>query len=846
MKDVALAVDDAKESLQVQPSPIGHIAMAVALLGQSDRGGALCTFDLAFHDCQLHDIRFLLLLKSILVFESGDHNEAVKRITHLVTRANDDNDDEATYLYTQVLGTMYMKQEQYGDAISSIERAKKLAPKDKQCLSLKTISLIFGWSFNELDIETQQHLCESLYTAGRTVEAVKILLNIIRTSEDEIRGSKETVDWIEDFRKKCATTLEQVGDEAFRSVKYEDATISYSAALSLNPPSPAGLLIKRSKARAEKGLWEDALQDANEAVNVDRSYPWGYEAKHAALHGAKRYDEAIDAFESMLHAIEQSADPAIRLSANDGLTELRNNYISRAEVTAVIDPIVDRILECRPLVVINIATGCLCERPEWIRIFKDGQTFKELVSSMTRELKHERIRQVVEGFFGYVMFSHAWDGHEPSYQDLKKAESVWKLPHKPLNRKLRNFCQEVRRLGHNWAWSDTCCIDKDTSSILNQSLTSMYTWYAYSAATLVFLADVAHPSKLGDLRRSHWMTRAWTLQELLAPKVIFFYDSKWKQYLGDTGSNHKESPAVMQELADAIKIPRETIITFSPDDLGAREKLRLASTRTAKVREDIAYALIGIFKSDIRPHYGEGDDALGHLLEEIVTRSGDVSVLAWSGKSSSYNSCLPDSISVYSQTPYNPLPLEGKEMEACITELRHKSSKVERIFTKISCLAPASFAARRLHLPCISFPVKALNIHKQPGSNEKSYSARVSGLGIVEFTSTDDLLLHESQKFVFAHPWIRHIRALSSEVVCENDSELDTDSDLGSGRPRVGENTRALHMIARLGQPFNALLLAQQSNGDYKRVAAESEIVVPGFGAKITSRNIGVKVLEIL
>ncbi|KIK22494.1 hypothetical protein PISMIDRAFT_71735, partial [Pisolithus microcarpus 441] len=129
-----------------------------------------------------------------------------------------------------------------------------------------------------------------------------------------------------------------------------------------------------------------------------------------------------------------------------------------------------------------------------------------------------------------------------------------------------------------------------------------------------------------------WMTRAWTLQELLAPKVMFFYDSKWKSYLSlDTTANYKESLEIMQELADAIKIPHGTIVIFSPDNLGVRDKLRLASTRHATVKEDVAYSLIGIFKSDIRPHYGEGSDALGHLLEEIVARFGEVTVLAWSG-----------------------------------------------------------------------------------------------------------------------------------------------------------------------------------------------------------------------
>ncbi|KAI6030214.1 hypothetical protein EDC04DRAFT_2898602 [Pisolithus marmoratus] len=598
LKRVALAVEDAKESLQVQPSPIGYIAMAVALLGQGDRESALCAFDLAFLDCEPHDNGYLLLLKSILVFESGNQEEAMKRVEHLARRAHDDNDDEGIYLYAQarashdtdmhVHGAMHMKQGNYGCAIPLIERAKKLAPKDKQCPPLETISLIFGWSFNGLDTVAQRRLCDTLYAEGRTAEAVEILLNIIRTLDGKIQGSKATVDWNDDFSRKCATTLEHAGDEAFRSVKHDDALTQYSTVLTL-----FRLFITQSRAQAAKGLWEDALQYANDAVKVDRSYPLGYEAKHVALHGTKRYDEAIDAFESMLDVIEHSHDPEIR-----------------PEATAAVDSILRRILEGHPLVVINIATGCLCDGAERIRIFKDGQTFKELVSSMTRELDYERIQRVVASFCGYVMFSHAWQGNEPLYQDVEEAKSVWNLPDTPLNEKLRNFCKEVRRLGHNWAWSVTCCIDKTTSSILNQSLTSMYKWYADSAATLVFLAGVAHPSKLGDLTRSFWMTRAWTLQELLAPKVMFFYDSEWKPYLGDTGTNHKESSDVMQELADAIKIPRGTIVTFSPDDLGVREKLRLASTRNATVKEDVAYSLIGIFKSDIRPHYGEGADAL--------------------------------------------------------------------------------------------------------------------------------------------------------------------------------------------------------------------------------------------
>ena len=38
----------------------------------------------------------------------------------------------------------------------------------------------------------------------------------------------------------------------------------------------------------------------------------GYERKHAALHGAKRYGEAFEAFKMMLSKVEESPDPQVR------------------------------------------------------------------------------------------------------------------------------------------------------------------------------------------------------------------------------------------------------------------------------------------------------------------------------------------------------------------------------------------------------------------------------------------------------------------------------------------------------------------------------------------------------
>ncbi|KIO01053.1 hypothetical protein M404DRAFT_740740 [Pisolithus tinctorius Marx 270] len=49
--------------------------------------------------------------------------------------------------------------------------------------------------------------------------------------------------------------------------------------------------------------------------------------------------------------------------------------------------------------VIHVGIDCLCNGPGWMRIFEVHSSFKELVSSMTREVDNERILRVVESFF---------------------------------------------------------------------------------------------------------------------------------------------------------------------------------------------------------------------------------------------------------------------------------------------------------------------------------------------------------------------------------------------------------------------------------------------------------------
>ena len=54
------------------------------------------------------------------------------------------------------------------------------------------------------------------------------------------------------------------------------------------------------------------LTHHHQVITLDPLSPWGYERKHAALHRAGRYDDAIAVFQMMLLKISQSPDSDIR------------------------------------------------------------------------------------------------------------------------------------------------------------------------------------------------------------------------------------------------------------------------------------------------------------------------------------------------------------------------------------------------------------------------------------------------------------------------------------------------------------------------------------------------------
>ncbi|KAF8551249.1 hypothetical protein OG21DRAFT_1445453 [Imleria badia] len=696
-------------------------------------------------------------------------------------------------------------------------------------------------------------LCEGLETVEGIMDAIECFHHMASELTEETIVQGDQAEWFRDFSYRCSEKLERIGDAAVDSQQPDEALKYYSAALSIHPANTQGVFILRSKVYMKKGLWEDALNDANEAITFDSSSPWGYETMRAVLHGTGRYDDAIQSFETMLVKMGQSADPQVR--------ERCGQYVSPSTIQATIRKIVQRTIRHSPRVLINMTTGRLYNKTEQASAFMLLPIVNELVSSMTTRIDRGRIKREVRQFFRYVMLSHKWEENEPLFQQVIHI-AVHDLDQSPTHKKLQMFCKIVRDAGFNWAWSDTCCIDKQDHFVLQEALVAMFKWYRGSALTIVYLRGVRSLSKLGDLVRSIWNTRAWTLQEYVASKVIRFYTEDWTPYLNVGALNHKESPEIISEMEQATEVSAQHLTALRPGLSSIRDKLRLASTRHTTLVEDAAYSLLGIFSvSGIPAIYGEGEGALGRLLAHILTGSGDASILAWTGQSGGYNSCLPAHITVFNQPASSHVPphIEDAEMEDIITSLRGSAPDLElalKLYDRLNELPSPWFAASRMKLPSIAFKLPQLSPYRT--RLDRVYRADTVAFGMVEIKTRQDPSRLNSLYLV--HPWLDALldrEDMQSGAFVEDDveepsspgtddeemSDAEGEDDLPplsergspSTPPRMDtapmdRETRALRLIARLRQPFGALLLTLTSTRRrsvvYRRVAADSTITV--------------------
>lgn len=223
----------------------------------------------------------------------------------------------------------------------------------------------------------------------------------------------------------------------------------------------------------------------------------------------------------------------------------------------------------------------------------------------------------------YAILSHRWGEYELSFQDVNNL--IWKkkgfendLPKVEAFKKIRNCCARAKFDSFQYAWIDSCCIDKTSSAELSEAINSMYLWYYQSTKCYAYLSDV---QSISTFKKSEWFMRGWTLQELLAPSEVYFVNKDWK----DLGTK----TSLRQAISDQTQIPVNILTGADLETASIAQRMSWASNRRTTRIEDRAYCLMGIFGINMPLLYGEGERSFIRLQEEIMKISNDHSIFAW-------------------------------------------------------------------------------------------------------------------------------------------------------------------------------------------------------------------------
>ncbi|KAI6137291.1 heterokaryon incompatibility protein-domain-containing protein [Pisolithus sp. B1] len=253
------------------------------------------------------------------------------------------------------------------------------------------------------------------------------------------------------------------------------------------------------------------------------------------------------------------------------------------------------------------------------------------------EVEYDIIQELGDKTVRYAILSHRWeDGSEVTYEEMIGLMKMDELKKKEVRdrsgyTKIIKCCEQAIKDDYEWLWIDTCCIDKRSSAELSEAINSMYRWYQDAQVCYAYLNDVTEPTfpterngrtydKSGGW--PEWFMRGWTLQELIAPKRLEFFNKDW----APIGNKQHLAPVL-----EVITIIPRGVLSDGP--VGKRLSVArvmswAADRRTTRV-EDRAYSLMGLFEVNMPMVYGEGKKAFQRLQLEIIRRSSDHSIFAW-------------------------------------------------------------------------------------------------------------------------------------------------------------------------------------------------------------------------
>lgn len=307
----------------------------------------------------------------------------------------------------------------------------------------------------------------------------------------------------------------------------------------------------------------------------------------------------------------------------------------------------------------------------------------------------------------YAVLSHTWGEEEVSFRQYLTPEARLMAGY----RTIEHSCALALRSRLPYLWIDTCCIDKSSSAELSEAINSMYRWYRDAAVCYVHLSDMKHckdyqnRSEDGSivsknfqmLQACRWFTRGWTLQELLAPRNVEFYDQNWVLI-----GTKRRMWGLLSRIT-GIK-PRHL---WKSQEASVAQKMSWAANRQTTRTEDIAYSLLGLFNVNMPLLYGEGEKAFKRLQHEILQSTNDESIFAWADDRVWTSGLLAESPANFAMSgdfvPINQFHRKPYTMtnQGLQIELRYSNSENEeagRFETPLRCTKESMWGQRIISL----------------------------------------------------------------------------------------------------------------------------------------------------
>lgn len=173
----------------------------------------------------------------------------------------------------------------------------------------------------------------------------------------------------------------------------------------------------------------------------------------------------------------------------------------------------------------------------------------------------------------------------------------------------------------------------------------MFKRYRNAEVCIAYLPDVNTTQIGSHFLNSEWFERGWTLQELIAPATVTFYDYRW--HMIGTKAQWAEG------IEKITRIPADVLTGRSSwTQWTVAQRLSWAAGRQTKKLEDRAHSLLGLFRINMSPLYGEGHKAFCRLQLEILQKHPDDSILSWTSK--------------YCHGPENVLARSPDDFQGCL------------------------------------------------------------------------------------------------------------------------------------------------------------------------------------